>query len=71
MKTNSINNTNFDKTIISTIDSEDTERGTYYLDFHIHSNKNYWTISKDENIMVCFNDESEAKDYFYQMIGIE
>ena len=71
MKTTEITTKNFDDFIQTTIDSQDTERGTYYLDSHLKNGKYYFTVSKDENVMNCYDDESEAKDYFYEMIGEE
>lgn len=65
-----ITNHNFEKTIISTIDNEylPDSNTTYYLDYHLLDGKKYFTVSKDEKVIKCFDDESEAKDYFYGII---
>lgn len=68
MKTNIITKQNFDKAHLTTIDSEITDRGTFYLDAHILNGSKHFTVSKDETIMDCYNDESEAKDRFYGLI---
>ena len=71
MKTTIISQRNFDQTIQTTIDSQyvDEYEATFYLDFHKCNDNEYFTVSKDENLMYCWDNESEAKDYFYKIIG--
>ena len=71
MEVIAINSDNYERTVVQTIDSQEVRLKSYYLDYHIYKGNKYYTVSQDEAILNCYDNESEAKDYFYKLIGEE
>lgn len=69
METKEITIDSYEETIIGTMDSQEVSEieATFYLDHHIKNKVDYYAVCKDENLMIAFDDENEARQYFHKM----